>query len=118
MVERIADTLSPIFRALADPTRREMLRSLADEERTVGELAEPFAMSLAAASKHVRVLERVGLITRSRSSGDGRRRYVHLHRRALDILRAGAGAAFGPEQVRLGGGSAAIRRADPRDRRS
>jgi DNA-binding transcriptional ArsR family regulator len=65
MVERPADTLSPIFHALADPTRRAMLRRLADGDQTVGELSAPFAMSLAAASKHVKVLERAGLIQRS-----------------------------------------------------
>lgn len=56
--------LDSVFHALADPTRRAMLRSLSDGERKVGELAEPFAISLAAASKHVQVLERAGLIRR------------------------------------------------------
>lgn len=65
MVERQVDELSRVFQALADPTRREMLRRLAARERTVGELAEPFRMSLAAASKHVRVLERAGLVQRT-----------------------------------------------------
>lgn len=65
MVEQQADTLSPVFRTLADPTRREMLRLLAGGDRTVGELAEPFSMSLAGASKHVRVLERAGLVRRT-----------------------------------------------------
>lgn len=64
MVERAADPLSLVFRALGDPTRRAMVRRLADGERTVGELAEPFRMSLAAASKHVRVLEHAGLVRR------------------------------------------------------
>ena len=53
-----------MFHALADPTRRAMLHSLAGGERTVGELAEPFAMSLAGASKHVKTLESAGLIRR------------------------------------------------------
>ena len=65
MVEEPADTLSAVFRALGDPTRREMLRSLSAGERSVGELAKPFRMSLAAASKHVKVLERAGLVRRS-----------------------------------------------------
>lgn len=65
MVERPTDELSRVFRALADPTRREMLHSLAAGERTVGELAAPFRMSLAAASKHVKVLERAGLVRRT-----------------------------------------------------
>ncbi|MFD1626737.1 ArsR/SmtB family transcription factor [Azospirillum griseum] len=53
-----------MFHALSDNTRRRMLRDLADGERTVGQLAEPFAMSLAAASKHIKVLESAGLIRR------------------------------------------------------
>ena len=64
MVERSADSLSLVFRALGDPTRRAMVQRLSGGERTVGELAEPFRMSLAAASKHVRVLERAGLVRR------------------------------------------------------
>jgi DNA-binding transcriptional ArsR family regulator len=64
MVERETDELSQVFRALGDPTRREMLRRLAAGERTVSELAAPFRMSLAAASKHVKVLERAGLVRR------------------------------------------------------
>jgi len=50
---------------MADPTRREMLRALSGQERTVGELAAPHPISLAAASKHVRVLERAGLVRRT-----------------------------------------------------
>lgn len=65
MVERQTDELSRVFQALADPTRREMLHRLAARERTVSELAEPFRMSLAAASKHVKVLERAGLVQRT-----------------------------------------------------
>jgi DNA-binding transcriptional ArsR family regulator len=65
MVEERADELSAVFRALGDPTRRAMLRRLAAGERTVGELAQPFRMSLAAASKHVKVLERAGLVRRT-----------------------------------------------------
>ena len=59
-----AAKLDGIFRALADPTRRAMLRSLAAGQRNIGELAAPFRMSFAAASKHVRVLERAGLLRR------------------------------------------------------
>jgi DNA-binding transcriptional ArsR family regulator len=57
--------LDAVFHALADPTRRQMLRTLARGEHTVGELAAPFRMSLAGASKHVKALERGGLIRRS-----------------------------------------------------
>ena len=60
------DDLSTTYAALADPTRRAILARLATGEATVGELAEPFAMSLPAVSKHLKVLERAGLITRRR----------------------------------------------------
>lgn len=62
------DQLSQIFRALADPTRRAILERLAQGEAGVSELAEPFAMSLPAVSKHLNVLERAGLITRGRDA--------------------------------------------------
>jgi DNA-binding transcriptional ArsR family regulator len=65
------DSLSITFAALADPTRRAILERLAQGDATVGELAEPFAMSLPAISKHIATLERAGLITKSR---DGQRR--------------------------------------------
>ena len=64
MVELSAHPLDTIFHALGDETRRRMLAALSDGERSVGELAEPFAMSLAAASKHIKVLEGAGLIRR------------------------------------------------------
>ncbi len=64
MVELQPPQLNAVFHALGDATRRQMLRELADGERTVGELARPFAMSLAAASKHIRVLETAGLVRR------------------------------------------------------
>ncbi len=64
MVERAPERLDAVFHALADPTRRAMLGRLAERERSVGELAAPFRMSLAAASKHVKTLERAGLVRR------------------------------------------------------
>ena len=64
MVELQTPQMNSVFHALGDATRRIMLRDLARGERTVSELAEPFAMSLAAASKHIRVLEHAGLIRR------------------------------------------------------
>jgi DNA-binding transcriptional ArsR family regulator len=64
MVELQAPELTHIFHALSDATRRRMLLELASGERTVGQLAQPFAMSLAAASKHIKVLESAGLIQR------------------------------------------------------
>lgn len=62
------DPLSATFAALADPTRRAILARLASGETSVTELAEPFAMSLPAFSKHLKVLERAGLIGRSRDA--------------------------------------------------
>ena len=62
------DQLSRTFAALADPTRRAMLARLAQGEATVGQLAEPFDMSFAAVSKHLRVLENAGLVTRGRDA--------------------------------------------------
>jgi DNA-binding transcriptional ArsR family regulator len=64
MVESESPQLDILFHALGDATRRKMLRDLAEGERSVTELARPFAMSLAAASKHVTVLETAGLIRR------------------------------------------------------
>ncbi len=62
------DQLSSTFAALADPTRREILARLAEGEATVNELAEPFPISVQAVSKHLKVLERAGLITRGRTA--------------------------------------------------
>jgi DNA-binding transcriptional ArsR family regulator len=67
--------VSAVFQALAHDARREMLGRLASRELTVGELAEPLAMSLAAASKHVKVLDRAGLVLRT---VDGRRHVCRL----------------------------------------
>ncbi|HEX6930171.1 MAG TPA: metalloregulator ArsR/SmtB family transcription factor [Gammaproteobacteria bacterium] len=64
MVEDNSGHLDTVFRALADPTRRAMLRELSLREHSVGELAAPHSMSLAAASKHLKVLENAGLVER------------------------------------------------------
>jgi DNA-binding transcriptional ArsR family regulator len=64
MVELSAPRLDALFHALGDATRRRMLRDLAAGERSVGQLAEPFSISLAAASKHIKALENAGLIQR------------------------------------------------------
>ena len=64
MVKYNKDQLNKIFHALADSTRREMVQMMALKERTVTELAEPFDMSLAAISKHIKVLERANLVDR------------------------------------------------------
>lgn len=68
MNTRSADQLNLTFAALADPTRRAILARLARGEATVGELAEPFPISVQAVSKHLTVLERAGLISRGRSA--------------------------------------------------
>jgi DNA-binding transcriptional ArsR family regulator len=78
MVEQRLDTT---FRALADPTRRGMLASLALGERSIGELAEPFAMSFAGASKHVKVLEEAGLVARRKH---GRTHVIKLEAKPLE----------------------------------
>jgi DNA-binding transcriptional ArsR family regulator len=64
MVELNLPQLDAVFHALGDPTRRQMLRDLAEGERSVGQLGEPFAISFQAASKHIKVLEHAGLIRR------------------------------------------------------
>ncbi|MER9959720.1 metalloregulator ArsR/SmtB family transcription factor [Mesorhizobium sp. M0045] len=64
MVELQTPQMDAVFHALGDATRRHMLRDLAAGEKTVSQLAEPFAMSLAAASKHIKTLENAGLIRR------------------------------------------------------
>ena len=62
------DPLSKVFAALADPTRRDMVARLASADATVGELAAPYEVSMQAVSKHLKVLERAGLISRGRSA--------------------------------------------------
>ncbi len=79
------DQLSRVFAALADPTRRDMVARLAVADATVNELAEPFAMSLQAVSKHLRVLEDAGLVSRSR---EAQRRPAHLEVEVLDTMTA------------------------------
>jgi DNA-binding transcriptional ArsR family regulator len=74
MVKSVAN-LDEVFSALSDPTRRKILVRLAEGDRSVGELAKPFDVSLPAISKHLGVLERAGLITRER---EGRVRHCHL----------------------------------------
>ena len=75
MVEQHALQLDTVFHALGDATRRQMLRQLADGEQTVSQLAQPFEMSLAAASKHIKSLEKAGLIRREVR---GRTHFCHL----------------------------------------
>jgi DNA-binding transcriptional ArsR family regulator len=75
MVKYISHTLDRTFAALSDPTRRAILARLAQGDASVTELAAPFAMSLPAISKHLRVLEQAGLIERTK---DGRVHHLHL----------------------------------------
>ena len=75
-----ADRLDATFAALADPTRRAILARLAKGEASVNELAQPFAMSQPAISKHLKVLEKAGLITRGQ---DGQRRPCRIDAKAL-----------------------------------
>src|SRR5256884_4376828 len=78
----VPDRLDATFAALADPTRRAILARLRSGEATVTELAAPFAMSQPAISKHLKVLERAGLITRGR---DAQRRPCRLRARPLQV---------------------------------
>jgi DNA-binding transcriptional ArsR family regulator len=76
MVNNNAAALNALFHALSDPTRRAMLHTLSGGARNVGDLAKPFEMSLAAASKHIKVLEGAGLVRREVR---GRTHTCHLH---------------------------------------
>ncbi len=79
----MADPLSEVFAALADPTRRDMVARLASADATVGELAEPYDVSLQAISKHLKVLEASGLVSKTR---DAQRRSVHLEAEVFDLM--------------------------------
>jgi len=79
------DALDKAFMALADPVRRGIVARLSRGDATVNELAEPFAITKQAVSKHIHVLEHAGLVTRSR---DAQRRPVHLDAAALEELTA------------------------------
>jgi len=77
------DRLSQVFAALADPTRRDMVARLCAGDATVGELAAPYDVSVQAVSKHLKVLEGAGLVTRGR---DAQRRPVHLEAEVFDLM--------------------------------
>lgn len=85
MSERTSDDdrLDAAFAALADPVRRRIVARLSKGPATVNELAEPFAISIQAVSRHIQVLEHAGLVTRTR---DAQRRPVHLAPTALEAL--------------------------------
>jgi DNA-binding transcriptional ArsR family regulator len=78
-----ADPLSRVFSALADPLRRDMVARLATGDATVNELAAPYDVTLQAVSKHLKVLEEAGLVTRSR---EAQRRPVHLEAEVFDLM--------------------------------
>lgn len=78
-----ADPLSRAFAALADPTRRDIVARLSVADATVGELAQPYDVTLQAVSKHLKVLEDAGLVSRSR---DAQRRPVHLEAQVFDLM--------------------------------
>jgi DNA-binding transcriptional ArsR family regulator len=78
-----ADPLSRVFAALADPTRRDIVARLAAADATVNELAAPYAVTVQAVSKHLRVLEGAGLVSRTR---DAQRRPVHLEAEVFDLM--------------------------------
>jgi len=79
----MADQLSRLFAALADPTRRDMVARLAVGDATVGQLAAPYDITKQAVSKHLRVLEDAGLVRRSR---EAQRRPVHLEANVFDLM--------------------------------
>ncbi|HYI58847.1 MAG TPA: metalloregulator ArsR/SmtB family transcription factor [Microlunatus sp.] len=81
----MADQLSRVFAALADPTRRDLVSRLTVADATVNELAEPYEVSVQAISKHLKVLEDAGLVTRSRRA---QTRPVHLEAEVFDLMTA------------------------------
>ena len=78
-----ADPLSRVFSALADPTRRDMVTRLAIGDATVTELAEPYEITIQAVSKHLKVLEHAGLVSRTRQA---QRRPVHLEAGVFELM--------------------------------
>ncbi len=79
----VADRLSQVFAALADPTRRDMVARLTVGDATVNELAAPYDVTVQAVSKHLKVLEDAGLVSRRR---DAQRRPVHLEAEVFDLM--------------------------------
>jgi len=79
----VTDQLSRVFAALADPTRRDMVARLTSGDATVNDLAAPYAVTVQAVSKHLKVLEEAGLVTRSR---EAQRRPVHLEAEVFDLM--------------------------------
>ncbi len=81
----MVDQLSRVFAALADPTRRDLVARLTDGDATVGELAAPYDVTVQAISKHLKVLEQAGLVSRT---GEAHRSPVHLEAKVFDLMTA------------------------------
>jgi DNA-binding transcriptional ArsR family regulator len=79
----MSEPLSQVFAALADPTRRDLVARLTDGDATVGQLAAPYQVSVQAISKHLKVLEQAGLVSRG---GEGHRSPVHLEAEVFDLM--------------------------------
>jgi DNA-binding transcriptional ArsR family regulator len=79
----VTDQLSRVFAALADPTRRDMVARLTAGDATVNDLAAPYAVTVQAVSKHLKVLEEAGLVSRTR---EAQRRPVHLEAEVFDLM--------------------------------
>ena len=79
----MSDALSQVFAALADPTRRDLVTRLTDGDATVGRLAAPYGVSVQAISKHLKVLEQAGLVSRR---AEGHRSPVHLEAEVFDLM--------------------------------
>ena len=79
----MSDPLSQVFGALADPTRRDLVARLTDGDATVGQLAAPYQVSVQAISKHLKVLEQAGLVSRG---PEGHRSPVHLEAEVFDLM--------------------------------
>ena len=79
----MSDPLSQVFAALADPTRRDLVARLTEGDASVGQLAAPYEVSVQAISKHLKVLEQAGLVSRS---SDGHRSPVHLEAEVFDLM--------------------------------
>jgi DNA-binding transcriptional ArsR family regulator len=79
----VDDSLSQVFAALADPTRRDLVARLTDGDATVGQLAAPYQVSVQAISKHLKVLEQAGLVSRADA---GHRSPVHLEAEVFDLM--------------------------------
>ena len=82
----MTDPVSRVFAALADPTRRDLVARLTDGDATVGQLAAPYPVSVQAISRHLKVLEQAGLVSRS---AEGHRSPVHLEAEVFDLMTPG-----------------------------